>query len=309
MIDHRLRMLSILVSTGTVTATAQILQYTPSAVSAQLRTLSEQLGVTLVEPEGRRLQLTAAGRALASRIGDLYELWERIEGEVKTAAGEIGDSLRICGFSTAAAALLPSLASRLRAAHPQATIQIVEASPEGCFELLAAHQADLAVVIATPGTPPRTDRRFTQRSLMEDPLDLLLPQGHPLAQGRPIPLRDASHEAWITDHEGTAYHRLLLAACAEAGFVPDVRHRSMEWEFAAALVDAGFGCALAPRMVRLPSGYDIVRVPLAGEPQPARTILTATRRGAEASPLVAEALTVLEEVASAQSAASAASSR
>lgn len=300
MIDRRLRVLSVLASTGTVTATAHALQYTPSAVSAQLRTLSEQLGVTLVVADGRRLQLTAAGRALVARLDELYELWERIEGDVKRAAGEISDSLRLCGFSTAAAALLPTVAGRIRAAHPMARVQIIEANPEECFEMLAVDQADLAVVIAMPDIPPRTDRRFSQQSLMDDPLDLLLPLTHPLAQRESIPLVDAAQEGWITDHEGSAYHRLLLTACAAAGFTPDVRHRSVEWESTAALVDAGFGCALVPRMARLPAGYDIVRVPLAGEPQPARAILTATRRGGEAAPLVGEALAELDALARAQ---------
>lgn len=300
MIDRRLRVLSVLAATGTVTATAHALQYTPSAVSAQLRTLSEQLGVTLVIPDGRRLQLTAAGRALVARIDELNELWERIEGEVKRAAGEITDAVRLCGFSTAAAALLPTVAARLRAAHPMATVEIIEANPEQCFDMLAADQADLAVVIATPDIPPRTDARFAQHTLMDDPLDLLLPVGHPLAERASIPLGDAAHEGWITDHDGSAYHRLLLTACAAAGFAPDVRHRSIEWESTAALVDAGFGCALVPRMARLPAGYDIVRLPLSGEPQPARTVLTATRRGGAAAPLVAEALAELETVARAQ---------
>lgn len=301
MIDRRLRVLRVLAATGTVTATAHALQYTPSAVSAQLRTLSEQIGVPLVAPDGRRLQLTAAGRALVSRLDELYELWERIEGEVKAAAGEISDSIRMCGFSTAAAALLPTVAARIRAAHPMATVEIIEAGPEECFEMLAVDHVDVAVVIATSDIPPRTDRRFSQHALMDDPLDLLVPADHRLAGRTSVSLGEAAYEDWITDHDGSAYHRLLLTACATAGFTPAVRHRSVEWESTAALVDAGFGCALVPRMARLPASYDIVRVPLDGEPQPARTVLTATRRGGETSPLVAEALTELASVAAAQS--------
>lgn len=297
MIDHRLRVLKVLSTTGTVTATARALQYTPSAVSAQLRTLSDSLGVTLVIPDGRRLKLTAAGRALVARVDDLYELWETIHSEVKNVAGEISDTLRLGGFSTAAAALLPTVASNLRDAHPLATIQIVEANPTECFEMLAVDHIDLAVVIATSGIPPMTDRRFEQHSLMDDPLDLLLPQGHPLTRRASVTLRDAALEHWITDHDGSVYHQLLLTACAASGFVPDVRHRSVEWESTAALVSAHFGCALVPRLARLPAGYNLVRVPLAGDAQPTRHILTATRRGGAHFPLVAAALAELELIA------------
>lgn len=294
MIDHRLRTLGVLAAVGTVTAAARTLGYTPSAVSAQLRALSEQLGVTLVVPDGRRLQLTAAGQTLVARSNDLYNMWELIEAEVIRSAGEPDGALRLCGFSTAAAALLPVAAARLRAAHPGIALQLTEASPEGCIELLVAEQADLAVVVATTALPPRTDQRFEQRHLMDDPLDLLLPNDHPLATRRSVALHEAATEHWIADHDGSAYHQLLLTACTTAGFAPDIRHRAMEWESMAALVDAGFGCALAPRMTRLPAGHRLVRVPLGGEPQPARSILAITRRGREHAPLVAEALDELQ---------------
>ncbi len=293
MIDRRLRTLSVLAATGTVTATARALRYTPSAVSAQLRSLSEQLGVTLVVPDGRRLQLTAAGRVLVSRAHELAELWEQIEAEVQRTAGDVGGSIRLCGFSTAAAALLPPVAAGLRRSHPLSTVHIIEANPAECFDMLVSDQADLAVFIATSNVPSPTDRRFEQRILMDDPLDLLVPRSHPLAERISVDLQEAAGEHWITDHDDTVFHRLLLAACATAGFTPDIRHRSVEWDSTAALVDAGFGCALVPRMARLPAGYGISRIPLEGHPSPSRTILTATRRGGAASPLVADALTLL----------------
>ena len=82
MIDHRLQVLRLLAHHGTVTATAEALHYTPSAVSAQLRSLSEQLGVTLLVPKGRGVKLTPAGRLLLSRADDLYERWEQIRAEL-----------------------------------------------------------------------------------------------------------------------------------------------------------------------------------------------------------------------------------
>ena len=70
-----------------------------------------------------------------------------------------------------------------------------------------------------------------------------------------------------------------------------------------ALVGAGLGVALAPRLARLPAGYPVVRVPLRGDPSPARHILTATRRGRREHPLVAQALRVLDDAARRQVAA------
>ncbi len=297
MIDTRLHVLRMLAAHGTVTAAAQALHYTPSAVSHQLRTLARDLDVTLLTQEGRRVRLTPAARTLLADIDDLYVRWEEIRADVAASAEEASGSLRICGFSTAAAALLPPVATHVVSTHPRVTVQIIEADPEECFDLLLADEADLAVVVATAALPPANDPRFDQQPLLEDPLDLLVPVGHRLAERREVSLRDTADDPWILDRPGRPHHRLVLSACAEAGFRPTVAHQAAEWDTGAALVGAGFGVALVPRLARLPAGYEVVRVPLRGDPSPARHVLTGVRRGRRGHPVVAEALRVLGEVA------------
>ena len=87
------------------------------------------------------------------------------------------------------------------------------------------------------------------------------------------------NDQWILDRPGSPYHRLVRTACAAAGFQPETAHQSREWETGAALVSAGLGVALIPRLARLPDGFDVVRVPLRGDPVPSRKILTGIRIG------------------------------
>ncbi len=301
MIDKRLHVLRVMASVGTVTGAAAALHYTPSAVSAQLRSLADDLGVALLEPDGRRLKPTPAGRALIARLDELFALDEAVRADILSAADDVSEELRMCGFSTAAAALLPGVVKVLSEAHPRANVWIIEADPKECFEMLAGREVDLAVVIATPNSPTQRDSRFEQRPLLQDPLDLLVPSTHRLAEQRSVRLEQLATESWIADREGSSYHQLLLTACAAAGFNPDIAHRAAEWDSAVALVDAGLGCALVPRLARLPADYDVVRVPLRGTSQPHRNILTVVRRGSSRSPLIAEALAALEATARAQS--------
>lgn len=293
MIDHRIRVLRVVAERGTVTAAAHALSYTPSAVSHQLRTLAHDLGVTLLEPSGRGVRLTLAARVLLERADELHTRWEEIRAEVTTAGDEERALLRLCGFSTAAAALLPPVAAAVREAHPYCAVRIIEADPDECFDLLLSERADLAVVVATPSIPPTGDRRFDQRPLLDDPLDLLVPEGHRLADRSSVWLREAAEEDWILDRPGRPHHQLVLTACAEAGFRPSVAHEAAEWDTGAALVDARLGVALIPRLARLPDGYRIARVPLAGEPTPARHVLTGVRRGSRGQPVIASALEAL----------------
>lgn len=280
-----------------MTAVAQALNYTPSAVSHQLRTLARDLQVTLLVHDGRRVRLTAAARTLLVHVDDLFAQWETIRAEVAQSADEAGGSLRMCGFSTAAAALLPFVASRVAEAHPRVTVRIIEADPEDCFNLLLADQADLAVVVATASLPPSTDSRFDQQPLLDDPLDLLVPANHRLADHPSVLLSQAADEPWLLDRPGRPHHQLVLAACAEAGFIPTAAHEAAEWDTGAALVAAGFGVALVPRLARLPAGYPIVRVPLRGDPRPARHIVTGVRRGSRTQPVLSDALDALGTIA------------
>ncbi len=297
MIDRRLHVLRMVAEQGTVTGAAEALHYTPSAVSQQLRSLSRELGVLLVVQEGRRIRLTAGARMLLARADDLFATWEEIRGELAEYEGDAAATLRLCGFSTAAAALLPHVVARVRAKRPHCVVQITEAEPDECFELLLADDADLAVVVATESIPPTLDPRFDQRPLLDDPLDLLVPESHWLAKQPSALLSETIDEEWITDRPGRSYHQLLQTACAAAGFTPSVAHFSTEWDTGAALVAAGLGICLAPRLARLPSSHPIVRVPLRGDPIPSRHILTAVRRGSREHPTIATALDALEEIA------------
>jgi DNA-binding transcriptional LysR family regulator len=294
MIDRRLQVLRMVAACGTVTGAAEALHYAPSAVSQQLRTLAKDLGVDLVVQDGRRIRLTPAARVLLEHADELFSTWEEIRGEVEAAAGGGSGTLRLCGFSTAAAALLPSVVASVRVTHPRSRVRIIEADPEECFDLLLADEADVAVVVATGTTPSTTDPRFEQRYLLEDPLDLLVPESHRLAQAPSVLLGDLAQEPWIMDRPGRPYHQLLQTACAAAGFSPDVAHVATEWDTGAALVAAGLGIAMIPRLAHLPAGYPIVRVPLRGDPTPSRHILTGIRRGSSQQPLIAGALATLE---------------
>ena len=215
-------MLRMLAAHGTVTATAQALHYTPSAVSHQLRTLAEDLGVVLLTPQGRGVRLTPAARILLTHIDSLFSSWEHIRGLLEAESGGYAGTLRLCGFSTAAAALLPAVA-----------------------------------------------------------------------------LEETAEQQWIVDRPGRPHRQLVFSSCAEAGFTPMVAHEAAEWDTGAALVAAGFGVCLIPRLARVPSGYSITRVPLRGDPAPSRHIRTVVRRGSGSQPVLAEALEMLREVADA----------
>lgn len=278
---------------GTVTAAAEAMRYTPSAVSYQLRQLAEQLGVKLIEPSGRGIQLTGAARTVLRHTAAMQAQWEQARSELASSAEEPSGPFTLCGFSTAATHLLPPAAAALRDRHPRLHVRLVEAEPVRCFELLLAGEADLGLVVVTADSPPLNDDRFDQQPLLDDPLDLVVQADHPLTARKRVSLADAAPEPWIVGTPGTTYHQLVLTACMSAGFTPDLVHRADEWDTGTAMVAHGFGVILVPRLARINTDWPVTRIPLSGEPAPARRILAATRKGAGRHPVIARALDLI----------------
>ncbi|MFV9429034.1 LysR family transcriptional regulator [Rhodococcus aetherivorans] len=294
MLDPRIKVLQAVDYYGTVTAAASALAYTPSAISYQLRQLSEVLGVELTEPSGRGIKLTPAARIVLRHAVIMQEQWERAQSELAETADEMSGPYTLCGFSTATTQLLPYAGRVLCERHPRLRVRLIQADPNECFRLLQMEEADLALVMVTADSPALDDLRFDQQFLVDDPLDLVVPADHQLASRRRVTLADAADETWVVGAPGGAYHQLTVTACVAAGFTPNIVHQADEWETGAAIVSQGMGVMLVPRLWLLSSEWAVTRIRLTGEPVPARKIVAATRRGAARHPLVAETLELVK---------------
>jgi DNA-binding transcriptional LysR family regulator len=297
MIDRRLRVLAAIARHGTVTAAAEVFRMTPSSASHQMKALARELGVTLLEPEGRGVRLTAAARTLLVHGEILTAHWERARAELAAhRGGDVSGTLRFCGFSTAAAAVVPEVIGRLRGMHPALRLHLRECEPARAFDLLAAGDTDIVVVVATSSIPPVSDSAFDQRTLFDEPLDVLVGPDHPLVGREDVALSDLAADPWICSNPGRAYHQLVTLACSSAGFAPDIAHYADEWDTGAALVSRGFGVALVPRLADLPARHDTRRLRISAPPVPIRRVLAGVRAGAQYQPTIAIGLDVLRDV-------------
>jgi DNA-binding transcriptional LysR family regulator len=290
----KLRILRALGEHGTVTATAEALLMTPSAVSQQLSNLARQVGVPLLEAQGRRVRLTDAAHLVLRHAEAVFAQLERAEAELADyVRGEVG-VVRVGAFSTAVPALVVPAVRRLRTGHPGIDVRIREAEASEAYELLSSGRVDLALSLAAHA-PTARDPRFALVPLLADPMDVALPAGHPLALAEDLRLADLSGEPWIFGGSGP-WSEITLAACEAAGFVPEQAHSAAGWPAILAMVEAGMGVALVPRMAAERRDGVLMR-PL-GTDRPRRHVLAAVRRGSESAPGVARVLDALREVAS-----------
>ncbi|MEU3017772.1 LysR family transcriptional regulator [Nocardiopsis sp. NPDC007018] len=298
MIDlRRLRILRAVAHHGTVTAAAEALHFTPSAASQQIRQLSKELDVPLLEPQGRGVRLTPAARSLLGHADTIQALWERAEIEMRGLEAEPAGTLRVAGFPVVLTRLLAPMAAALRTEYPRLEVEILESEPGDSLDLLFRGDIDLTVVEAAPSTPSLDDTRFDQAPLFDDPLDLVVERGHRLAGRQSVPLVETARESWILPRPDTTCHAHVMTACGAVGFTPQGRHQAVEWSSVAALVAHGLGVALVPRSADLSPQLPVTRVPLEGSPAPARSLLTFTRAGARERPAIAAAVAELERLA------------
>ncbi|MFJ7065601.1 LysR family transcriptional regulator [Streptomyces sp. NPDC101115] len=295
---RKLRILRALRDRGTVTAAAEALLMTPSAVSQQLTNLSRQLGVKLLEAQGRRVRLTDAAHLVLRHAEAVFAQLERAEAELDGyLRGEAG-RVRLAAFSTAVPALVVPAVQALRPGHPGLDVRIREAEAAEAYELLTAGEVDLALSLAAHA-PTARDPRFSRVPLLADPLDVALPAGHPLAGAPGLRLADLSAEPWIFGGSGP-WSEITTAACEAAGFVPEQAHSAAGWTAILAMVEAGMGVALVPRMAaaerRTGAGSGVVMRVLSAD-QPRRHVVAAVRRGAEEGPAVAKVLSALRQAA------------
>jgi DNA-binding transcriptional LysR family regulator len=293
---RRLRTLREVADRGTVAAAADALHLTPSAVSQQLAALAADAGAPVVERAGRGVRLTPAAEVLLRHADTLLAQVERLHVDLDAERrGELGE-LRVAGFATSLRGLVAPAAARLRETAPGVRLRIVEAEAPEAQRALAGHDVDVMVSFESAGSPQPRDPRYHREELLADILDAALPEDHPLAAHDELDLRELAADPWVRPPVGWACDEVVQAACRNAGFTPAATHRSGDWMTSLALVGAGLGVALVPRLAHISPPPGVVVRPLAGPP-PCRHIFAVCRRGAEGRPALRALLDGLAEAA------------
>jgi DNA-binding transcriptional LysR family regulator len=294
---RRLRLLRELEARGTVGAVAAALSYSPSAVSQGLAALERQVGVALLEPAGRGVRLTEAGRLLAGRADALLRGAEEAEAALAALAGTAAGTVRIAAFQTATLRIVAPAARALAAAHPALRLEVVEAELEEAVGALRAQALDVVLGEEYDGLPAPRPPGLAREVLLRERVRLVLPAAHPLAAEARVPLAALADAAWATGQPGTGQRELVLRACRElGGFEPDLRHRTNDLLILLAMVGTVGAVTLLPDLVRA-EGDPAVAVRELAEDELGREIFLLARRESVRRPAVAAVLAALRSAA------------
>lgn len=273
-----------------VTRAAARLYAAQSTVSAGLRSLEADLGVTLFERSTKAVRLLPAGEELlplARRVLD--EVAVMREAAPESGAGFRG-RVRIGTFAALQLLDLPGVLGRFRRNHPRVDLQLT-VSPTGSTGLaddLTHGRLDLAL------TSLPTTSALESWPLASYPFVALLPPAHPLAGARSVSLAELADDDWVDLQPGFGNRVMVEHALADRGIVRHIAAELAELPAVGPCVAAGLGVAVVPDLV---SSEGCVRMPLA-EPIGPWVVSLTTRRGQKRRPVV---VALIDEVRSAMS--------
>jgi len=274
---NRLRVLAAVAREGSVTRAAEALHYSQPAISHHLGRLETELGIPLLQRAGRGVRLTEAGRILAERADEILGRVRSAEAEVAAYAGLRAGRVRLATFPSALATVVPRVAARLLASHPELELALTECEPPEAITALRSGDVDVALVFEHDEPRP-SGADMTATALFDEPIYLVTPRGRALGGRLPDsprrpsggrdevrasgPLARYAAERWIAGCQRCRAH--LLAICERDGFVPHIAFETDDYVATQALVAAGMGVTTLPGLALLANRnaqVDIERIP------------------------------------------------
>ncbi|GAB3619108.1 LysR family transcriptional regulator [Glutamicibacter endophyticus] len=286
---RHLDLLRELAGRGSVTEVAKATFRTPSAVSQQLKSAQREFGMALVEPHGRGLRLTAAGKLLAQGGADVAASLERVQAQWDSFVGRPSGTVRIASLPSAATFLLPKVLASV--ADTDLTIKVADYDvAEVEFAALCADN-DIVVAHSLTGVRPAGTTGEVVVPICQEPLDVAMGAGHPLA-GEPwvVPEQVAQY-AWIGVPKGYPFDTVLASVRGVSGTDLDIRQRIRDNRLIESLVAADELLAILPRFTTVP-GAGLLLKELRGVPS--RRHISAVMRADRAERLAVR--TVLEHL-------------
>ena len=290
---RRLKVLREVAEQGSFSAAADALNFTQSAVSQQIAALERETGTKLLQRGSGGVRLTDAGHALVRHTDVILAQLADAERELAAIAGLRGGRVRLASFPSAGATLVTEAVSQFREAYPDVELSLAEGEPHDTIPRLKRGEFDVAVVCDyTHGTGGgHVLEGLECIHLLDDPLVVAVPEGHPLAARKAIRLEQIAGEPWVAGCGGGFCNGMILEAAADAGFRPNIAFESDDHNVLLGLVTAGVGVTLLPELAA--SARPGVAVRRVAGSSPTRRIYAATVADAHCSPATEAMIEVL----------------
>ncbi|MFF5233750.1 LysR family transcriptional regulator [Dactylosporangium sp. NPDC000521] len=287
--NDRLLLLAELSRLGSMREVADELGTTTSTVSQQLAVLAREAGTALIEPDGRRVRLTPAGRRLARHAVTILAAVEAARLDLDPSAEPAG-TVRVAGFATAIRRSLLPIVATLPSRHPALRVLIHEHEPAEVLQLLAGDRVDLGLTYDYNLAPAPLPDTVEATALWTTEWSLGVPAGAAVHGGALEVFRHFEGTHWLVNSRNTADEDVVRTVASMAGHTPLITHRADSLDLLQDLIVAGLGIGLLP--ADQPAMPGVALVPLR-DPDVTMRAFAVTRLGRRAWPPLAVLLDLL----------------
>jgi DNA-binding transcriptional LysR family regulator len=244
---RHLRYFSVLAEELHFGRAARRLSISQPPLSVAIRQLEDSVGARLFERNSKEVRLTHAGEALRISARRLLQQAQEAATEARDVASGSAGRLRIGFVGAMLYRGLPPALRAFQAKHPAVRITLNELNSGVQIAELLHDRLDLGFV-HTSRMPPELHHRL----LLSEPFVCCLPAGHALARKKVLAPADLRDQPFVlfSREASPDYHERILSICADAGFLPEVRHEVRHWLAVVSLVSQGMGVALVPQAMR-----------------------------------------------------------
>ena len=236
-----LRLYLNILETGNITAGAARSHLSLAAASARIRSMEASLGIEFLERNRRGVSPTPAGKALAQHARVLLQQAERMQQELAEYATGVKGQVRLLCNTTAITEYLPELLADFLRDHPNLDIDLQELPSTRITHALRQGAADLGIVSDAVDTHDLQTRPFR-----DDPLVLIMPRDHPLANVARLSFADTLHHDYIGLNANSALAVYLEEQALHTGLRMQIRIRTDGFEGIMRMVARGAGLGIVP---------------------------------------------------------------
>jgi DNA-binding transcriptional LysR family regulator len=226
---------------GGFTRAARDLLVSQSALSVQIRSFEQALGVTLFDRRRGGVDLTEAGELAyqtAERVfADIEQMAARLRAPERTFAGAVS----VATVNSIGIYVLPDILSRFRRTHPDARVRVDFKEAEAVVDLVVQNRADFAIVPWNRKYPELEGTRLTQNKMF-----LVAPPDHPLAAAAAVSPRDLERYPFVGYEEGMHTRAVIDGLFKRLGLSIEYAMESSNAATLKHMVMAGMGLGILP---------------------------------------------------------------
>ncbi|MEV4420262.1 LysR family transcriptional regulator [Patulibacter sp. NPDC049589] len=291
---RQLRYLVVLGEEEHFTRAARRLGIAQPALSQQIKRLEVQVGVALVERSTRSVRMTDAGRTTMVGARRILREVDALGDELDALRGVRSGRVVVGVTRTPGAVDVAALLARFARAHPGVELDVREDLTVELLAMLDAGTLDVALVAEGSSAESGT---LEVRTVAVEPLVVIVPVGHELADGRDVSIVELARHRIVTFHRGATIRRQLEERAFTAGVVLRVAFDIADAQRARSVVANGLAVGVLPRSDARAPGPEVAVVPFADATLQHRTAV-AVRRDRRPTP-AADALLALIDGAAA----------